>query len=99
MRIIDNLPVNDLEVEPLHCATKLSASCHQVVPTALRGSFQSCGQNCAGVERLIVHRAVYDEFVKQFVKVVRSMRQVRPLTQQSSTHHAPPSIPNGRQQS
>jgi acyl-CoA reductase-like NAD-dependent aldehyde dehydrogenase len=55
----------------------------QVVPTALRGCFQSCGQNCAGVERLIVHRAVYDEFVKQFVEVVENMRQVRPVMQQS----------------
>ena len=54
-------------------------ACWQVVPTALRGCFQSCGQNCAGVERLIVHRAVYDEFVKQFVDVVRTMRQVTRL--------------------
>ncbi len=27
----------------------------QAVPTALRGAFQSCGQNCAGAERFIVH--------------------------------------------
>ena len=27
----------------------------QALPTALRGAFQSCGQNCAGAERFIVH--------------------------------------------
>ena len=36
----------------------------QVLPTALRGAFQSCGQNCAGAERFIVHEKVFDEFVR-----------------------------------
>ena len=31
------------------------ADLSQAVPTALRGAFQSCGQNCAGAERFIVH--------------------------------------------
>ena len=31
----------------------------QVVPIALRGAFQSCGQNCAGAERFFVHRSLY----------------------------------------
>lgn len=31
----------------------------QVLPTALRGAFQSCGQNCAGAERFIVHEKVW----------------------------------------
>ena len=35
----------------------------QVLPTALRGAFQSCGQNCAGAERFIVHERVFDDFV------------------------------------
>ena len=26
----------------------------------MRGAFQSCGQNCAGAERFLVHSAVYD---------------------------------------
>jgi acyl-CoA reductase-like NAD-dependent aldehyde dehydrogenase len=34
----------------------------QAVPTALRGAFQSCGQNCAGAERFLVHAAVYDRW-------------------------------------
>ena len=36
----------------------------QVLPTALRGAFQSCGQNCAGAERFIVQEKVFDEFVR-----------------------------------
>lgn len=36
----------------------------QVLPTALRGAFQSCGQNCAGAERFIVHDKVFDDFVR-----------------------------------
>lgn len=35
-----------------------------VLPTALRGAFQSCGQNCAGAERFIVQDGVFDEFVR-----------------------------------
>lgn len=41
------------------------ADLKQAVPTAMRGAFQSCGQNCAGAERFIVHAKVYDEFVAQ----------------------------------
>ena len=35
-----------------------------MLPTALRGAFQSCGQNCAGAERFIVQEKVFDEFVR-----------------------------------
>jgi hypothetical protein len=51
----------------------------QAVPTALRGAFQSCGQNCAGAERFIVQRGVYPAFVRQVVEVVRRLRQGPPL--------------------
>ena len=47
----------------------------QVVPTALRGAFQSCGQNCAGAERFLVAAAVYDKFVARVVAVARKLRQ------------------------
>ena len=39
----------------------------QVVPTALRGAFQSCGQNCAGAERFYVHERVHERFVREVV--------------------------------
>eukprot|EP00958_Prasinococcus_capsulatus_P016605 scaffold1839_cov382-Prasinococcus_capsulatus_cf.AAC.19 len=32
----------------------------QVVPTAMRGAFQSSGQNCAGAERFFIHKVSYD---------------------------------------
>lgn len=47
----------------------------QVVPTALRGAFQSCGQNCAGAERFIVQDAVYDEFVSRVEAATAALRQ------------------------
>ncbi|CAK0772335.1 hypothetical protein CVIRNUC_003952 [Coccomyxa viridis] len=51
------------------------ADLSQAVPTALRGAFQSCGQNCAGAERFIVHRKVYDRFVSSAVEVAKQLRQ------------------------
>lgn len=47
----------------------------QVVPTALRGAFQSCGQNCAGAERFIVQDAVYDDFVARVTAATAGLRQ------------------------
>jgi acyl-CoA reductase-like NAD-dependent aldehyde dehydrogenase len=46
----------------------------QVVPIALRGAFQSCGQNCAGAERFFVQRPLYDAFVRQVGAVTEKMR-------------------------
>ena len=51
----------------------------QAVPTALRGAFQSCGQNCAGAERFIVHAAVHDAFVARVTEATKRMRQGPPL--------------------
>ena len=38
------------------------ADLNQCVPMALRGAFQSCGQNCAGAERFYVHEKIHDKF-------------------------------------
>ena len=51
------------------------ANLGQVVPIALRGAFQSCGQNCAGAERFIVQRAVYEPFCAAVTAAARKMRQ------------------------
>lgn len=51
------------------------ADLNQAVATSLRGSFQSCGQNCAGAERIFVRKEVYAAFVDRAVAVVRTMRQ------------------------
>ncbi|BDA44107.1 betaine aldehyde dehydrogenase, chloroplastic [Coccomyxa sp. Obi] len=51
------------------------ADLSQAVPTALRGAFQSCGQNCAGAERFLVQAPAYDRFVDAAVGVARRLRQ------------------------
>ena len=45
----------------------------------LRGAFQSCGQNCAGAERFIVHASVADEFAERAGAAAAAMRQGNPL--------------------
>ena len=37
------------------------------VPAIVDGSFSAAGQNCIGVQRLYVHKKVYDRFVSEFV--------------------------------
>lgn len=51
----------------------------EVVPTALRAAFQSCGQNCVAAERFIVHEAVYDEFLERCTAITKDLRQGDPL--------------------
>ena len=43
----------------------------QVIQLALRGTFQNCGQNCIGLERLVVHAGIYDKFVLDMERKVR----------------------------
>ena len=47
----------------------------QTIPTAMKGAFFSCGQNCAGAERFFVQEAVYGDFVNQVAEVTKRMRQ------------------------
>lgn len=49
------------------------------VATGLRGAFQSCGQNCAGAERFIVHEQVAREFAERAACIARNLRQGNPL--------------------
>lgn len=49
------------------------------VATGLRGAFQSCGQNCAGAERFIVHEKIARDFADRAAAVARSLRQGNPL--------------------
>ncbi|GMI60508.1 hypothetical protein ScalyP_jg8544 [Parmales sp. scaly parma] len=47
----------------------------KVIPWAMRGCFQNCGQNCCGVERVFVYESVHSEFVSRVVKEVQALRQ------------------------
>ncbi|KAL4856021.1 Aldehyde dehydrogenase 22A1 [Chlorella vulgaris] len=51
------------------------ANLDMVLPTALRGAFQSCGQNCAGAERFIVQNTIHDEFVRRAAVTTAALRQ------------------------
>ncbi len=50
------------------------ASMSKAVEGAVRGCFSSAGQLCISAERVIVHEAVYEEFVDRFVQAVKAMR-------------------------
>lgn len=54
-----------------------------VVPWALRGCFQNCGQNCCGVERLFVYESRVEEFLKEIMPRVRDLRQGCPLASEA----------------
>ena len=52
-----------------------SANLSQCVPMALRGAFQSCGQNCAGAERFYVQSGIHDAFVEKVMLAANQLRQ------------------------
>jgi aldehyde dehydrogenase (NAD+) len=51
------------------------ADMEQVLPIILRGTFQNCGQNCVGVERVVAQTRVYDEILRRTTEVVKQMSQ------------------------
>jgi acyl-CoA reductase-like NAD-dependent aldehyde dehydrogenase len=50
-----------------------------VIPWAMRGCFQNCGQNCCGIERLFVYESIHDEFINAIKPKVAALRQGIPL--------------------
>ncbi|XP_057856064.2 aldehyde dehydrogenase 22A1 [Cryptomeria japonica] len=50
-----------------------------VAQIAVRAALQSSGQNCAGAERFYVHQDVYESFVAQVIKIIKSVRVGPPL--------------------
>ncbi len=54
------------------------ADLEQAVHAAMAGCFISCGQNCVASERLLVHQAVYDDFVARAGALVGRLRQGAP---------------------
>lgn len=43
------------------------ADMEAAVESCVSGAFWACGQNCIGVQRLLVHNKIYDEFKDKFV--------------------------------
>lgn len=54
-------------------------SAMQVVNLAMRGTYQNCGQNCIGLERLVVQAAIYDKFVAKMAEKVNKLVQGPPM--------------------
>ena len=50
------------------------ADVSSIIQTAMRGAWQSMGQNCAGPERFFVYEKVYDDFVAQTRDIVSKLR-------------------------
>lgn len=50
------------------------ADVHRAAAGAVWAGFQNAGQSCAGVERIYVHRDVYDEFMEELRDRVESLR-------------------------
>jgi acyl-CoA reductase-like NAD-dependent aldehyde dehydrogenase len=45
----------------------------------MRGVYQNAGQNCIGIERVLVEKPVYQAFVVEMEKRVKALRQSAPL--------------------
>lgn len=50
-----------------------------VIPWAMRGCYQNCGQNCCGVERLFVYESIKSKFISKILPKVEALRQGIPL--------------------
>ena len=50
------------------------ADLRRAVPGAVTACFASAGQLCISTERVVVHDAVYDDFVGRFLEAVRGLR-------------------------
>ena len=54
------------------------ADLKQVVPIMMRGTFQNCGQNCVGLERIVAHTAIHDKLVEALKSKVEKLSQGAP---------------------
>lgn len=46
----------------------------QFLENSQRYAFQNGGQNCAGLERVIIHEKFYDRYLQDMVKIVSGIR-------------------------
>jgi len=53
---------------------RADANLAHAVDTAMDGAFFNSGQSCCGIERIYVHEAVYEEFIKQAVDWVKQLK-------------------------
>ena len=46
-----------------------------IIPIVTRGVYQNSGQNCCGIERVVVHDSLHDTFVARVKSLVDKFRQ------------------------
>jgi acyl-CoA reductase-like NAD-dependent aldehyde dehydrogenase len=51
------------------------ADLKQLIPVVMRGTFQNCGQNCVGLERVVVHTKIYDDLIARLRPLVAGLSQ------------------------
>lgn len=51
------------------------ADLNQAIPVLMRGVFQNCGQNCIGIERIIVAAEIYDKVIEEMEQRIAKLRQ------------------------
>lgn len=64
--------------DPLYVADDI-ADVKAVVAGTADGAFYNNGQSCCAVERIYVHEEIYDEYVSEFVKEVKSWKIGKPM--------------------
>ncbi len=53
---------------------RADADLAQAVDTTMDGAFFNSGQSCCGIERIYVHKSIYDDFIKQAVAWVKTLK-------------------------
>jgi acyl-CoA reductase-like NAD-dependent aldehyde dehydrogenase len=63
---------------------RADADLAHAVDTTMDGAFFNSGQSCCGIERVYVHESIYDEFVKQAVDWVKTLKLGRSDEQETT---------------
>jgi acyl-CoA reductase-like NAD-dependent aldehyde dehydrogenase len=63
---------------------RADAPLEATIENLVDGAYFNAGQSCCGVERIYVHRDVYDSFVDGFVGLTRAYRLGNPLTPEAT---------------
>ncbi|KAJ3129831.1 Meiotic Sister-Chromatid recombination aldehyde dehydrogenase [Nowakowskiella sp. JEL0407] len=59
-----------------------SATFSQFFPALMRGAFQNAGQNCAGLERVVIQRKIAERFVEEAAELIGNFRVGSSLEQE-----------------
>ncbi|CAG8529675.1 16903_t:CDS:10 [Funneliformis mosseae] len=71
----DNLTPCILELGGKDCAIiRHDANLSQALPITMRGTFQNAGQNCVGLERILIHESLYDGFVVMVTEQIKKLK-------------------------